>query len=219
MCSLLLALPLGAALSRQRLHRGGWVAAVAVSLGVALLLVIGAPGGATRVGSPVHWALAGCATSAATATIVAAGLRFEGAVRAALLATAVGMLFGLQDATTKSLLDAADRAGTLALVTSWQSYAILLTAVYGLLLSQDAYKSAALPASLPALTVGEPLVGMVVGVLVLGEHVNASGAALAGELAALVMMVWGVCALARSPLVAAEQRERIDVARPEEAAR
>jgi drug/metabolite transporter (DMT)-like permease len=205
--SLLFALPLGAAWSRQRLHLGEWAAAVAVSVGVALALVIGGLGGATRVGIPVHWALAGSATSLATAAIVAAGTRVEGAARATLFATAAGMLFGLQDATTKSLFEALKGAEPAAVLTSWQSYAVVLTAVYGLLLSQDAYKSAALPASLPALTVGEPIVGVAVGVAVLGEHVNTSGPALVGELAALVLMVWGTHALAKSPLVLAEQRE------------
>jgi drug/metabolite transporter (DMT)-like permease len=205
--SLLFALPLGAALSRQRLRLVEWAAAVAVSLGVALLLIIGSPGGATTVGTPLHWALAGFATAGATAVIVTAGLRFAGVARAALFATAAGLLFGLQDATTKSLFDAVHDGGLAALPLAWQTYGVLITAVYGLLLSQDAYKSASLPASLPPLTVVEPIVGIAVGVGVLGESINLGGLALVGEVTAVVLMVVGSYALAHSPLVAVEQRE------------
>ena len=208
--SLLFALPLGAAWSRQRLHAGEWAAAVAVCLGVALLLVLGQPTQTTRIGLPLMWVLAGSATAGATAVLVLAGLRFEGVPRAACFATAAGMLFGLQDAMTKSLFDVLDHRGTGALLTSWQGYALVVTAVYALLLAQDAYKSAPLPASLPPVTVVEPIVGMVVGVAVLGEHFTVSGATPVGEVAAVALMLWGSYRLAGSPLVVAEQRDEAE---------
>jgi hypothetical protein len=97
--------------------------------------------------------------------------------------------------------------GIAALPLAWQTYGVLITAVYGLLLSQDAYKSASLPASLPPLTVVEPVAGIAVGVGVLDETINLGGAALVGEIAAIVLMVVGSYVLAHSPLVAVEQRE------------
>lgn len=209
--SLLFALPLGAAWSRQRLHAREWLAACAVSVGVAALLVFGQPSEVTVPGHPLSWVLTGAATAGAILAVVAFGLRTSGTVRAALFASAAGALFGVQDAATKALFERIEDHGAVTVVTSWQAYAVVATAVYGLLLSQDAYSAAPLPASLPALTVGEPLVGMAVGVGVLGEHFDVSGARPVWELFAVVVMLWGSYALANSPLVIAEQR--VDAAR------
>jgi drug/metabolite transporter (DMT)-like permease len=204
--SLLFALPLGAALSRQLMHRGEWLAAIAVSVGVALLLVIGHPTETTRVGFALSWTLAGAATAGATALLVSVGLKYDGVPRAVSFATAAGLLLGLSDATTKSLFDLVDHHGPHVILTSWQTYGLVVTAIYALLLSQDAYKAAPLPASLPPITVVEPIVGMVIGVFVLGEHFTITGAAGPIELGALALMVWGTYRLAESPLVCAEQR-------------
>jgi drug/metabolite transporter (DMT)-like permease len=204
--SLLFALPLGAALSRQMMRRGEWVAAIAVSVGVAVLILISQPTETTRVGDPVSWTLAGAATAGATAILVSVGLKYDGVPRAVSFAISAGLLLGLSDATTKSLFDLVNHHGTGVLLTSWQTYALVATAVYALLLSQDAYKAAPLPASLPPITVVEPIVGMVIGVFVLGEHFTLNWAAGAGELAALGLMVWGTYRLAQSPLVCAEKR-------------
>lgn len=212
--SLLLALPLGAAMSRQRLHRREWTAAIAVSVGVAVLLIVGAPTAATHVGQPFNWVLAGAAAAGASAVVVLLGLRTGGVARAVLFASAAGMLFGLEDAITKSLFDRIDVHGITTVFTSWQTYGVLATAIYGLLLAQDAYKSAPLPASLPPLTVGEPIIGIAVGIVVLGERFNISGLAPVWEIIAVVAMVWGSYALAESPLVMAEQRVQCEEAGP-----
>lgn len=209
--SLLFALPLGAAWSRQHLHGREWLAACAVSVGVAALLVVGAPTDTTHYGMAVNWFIAGGATMVATAIAVSLGLRTSGTVRGALFACAAGSLFGLQDAITKALFSHVHHDGVAVILTSWQTYALIGAAIYGLLLSQDAYSAAPLPASLPPLTVGEPIVGMAVGVGVLGEHFDVTGSRGAWEILAVLVMVWGSYALASSPLVVAEQR--VDAAR------
>jgi hypothetical protein len=86
-------------------------------------------------------------------------------------------------------------------VLSFQPYVLLVTAVYGLTLAQSAYEAGSLSAALPPMAVGEPVIGMLIGVLALNEHLDTSTVALVFEALAAVVMVWGAWILARSPLV------------------
>jgi hypothetical protein len=70
-----------------------------------------------------------------------------------------------------------------------------------LLLNQSAFEAAPLDASLPAITVAEPLAGIAFGVGVYGEHLTLSGPLLAVELLGVAAMVAGVVIVARSPVV------------------
>ena len=84
---------------------------------------------------------------------------------------------------------------------SWQPYVLLITAVYGLTLMQSAYEAGSLTASLPPMTIGEPVIGMLIGMLALNEQLNTAPMALAWEAFGALVMVWGTYLLARSPLV------------------
>jgi uncharacterized protein (DUF983 family) len=68
----------------------------------------------------------------------------------------------------------------------------------GTLLQQSAFQAGDLAASLPAVTVGEPVVAVVIGIAVLQEQLQADGAewVLIGVLVAV--MVVATAALARS---------------------
>jgi hypothetical protein len=51
--------------------------------------------------------------------------------------------------------------------------------------------------SLPAITVAEPLVAIVIGQALFGEHIDHSALAVVGEVLGLVLMAVGVIRLAR----------------------
>lgn len=69
----------------------------------------------------------------------------------------------------------------LALLTAWQTYAFLGVAVIALLQSQLAFNAAPLRVSLPCLALGEPVVGLFLGVGVLSDRLRHSPWALAVE--------------------------------------
>jgi hypothetical protein len=52
------------------------------------------------------------------------------------------------------------------------------------------------------MTVAEPVIGVLIGMLALNEQFNNSPAALAWEAFGALVMLWGTVLLARSPLVA-----------------
>ena len=98
--------------------------------------------------------------------------------------------------------------GLLALVTAWETPALVLAAVGGTLASQSAFQAGGLGASLPIITVGEPLVGVALGAAVLDEQVRVDGAEWLLFAVLVVAMTVATGALARS--AAARQEARSD---------
>jgi drug/metabolite transporter (DMT)-like permease len=199
--SLLFALPISAAWRRERLSRVEWSGAVMVSAGLGLVLGIGTPTSGRADMGGYEWLMVGLTSWGLALLLVAAGLRTPWpSYRAALVGAGAGVLFGLQDALTRYCLHWLGKDfGHLAL--SWQPYVLLITAVYGLTLAQSAYEAGSLTAALPPMAVGEPVIGMLIGLLALDEHLDTSMASLAWETFGAVVMVWGAWMLARSPLV------------------
>ena len=131
----------------------------------------------------------------------------RGTVRAVLLAVATAVLYGLTAALTKGVVSLLDD-GPLALVTAWETPALVLAAVGGTLASQSAFQAGGLGASLPIITVGEPLVGVALGAVVLDEQVQVDGAEWLLFAVLVVAMTVATAALARS--AAARQEARSD---------
>lgn len=206
--SLLFALPLSAAWRRERLRATEWVGAVMVSAGLGILLGVGSPAEGRADMPQYEWMLITLATCGLALTLVAAGMRAPWpSYKAALIGGGAGVLFGLQDALTRYCLHWFDRDFT-HLALSWQPYVLLVIAVYGLVLAQSAYEAGSLSAALPPMTVGEPVIGTLIGMLGLHEHLNNSPGALAWEAAGALVMVAGTWMLARSPLVLGKSHPR-----------
>jgi drug/metabolite transporter (DMT)-like permease len=199
--SLLFALPLSAAWRRERLQRSEWVGAVMVSAGLGLVLGIGTPTDGSADMGGYEWLLVGLTSWGLATSLVAGGLRTPWpSYRAALIGAGAGVLFGLQDALTRYCLHWIGK-DFWHLVLSWQPYVLLVTAVYGLTLAQSAYEAGSLSASLPPMAIGEPVIGMLIGIVALHEHLDTSAVALTFEALGALVMVWGAWLLARSPLV------------------
>ncbi|HWC34430.1 MAG TPA: DMT family transporter [Mycobacteriales bacterium] len=200
--SLLFALALSAAWRRERLTNRDWAGALAVCLGLGLLLGVGAP----SIGKPSmpqsQWLLITLATWAAALSCVTIGKRCKSAApRAALIGAASGILSGLQDALTHYSMHQASVHGVFSQAFSWQVYVQIAAGFYSIALMQSAYKAGPLTAALPTIAVGEPVVGMLIGIIGLSEHLHASTAALTFESIGAVVMVAGTWTLCRSPLV------------------
>jgi hypothetical protein len=195
--SLLFALPLAARFGGARPTRAdlGWAALLAVALGV--FMVVGEPtAGVDRAGLR-DWAPAGLTILGLLVACVALASVRRGTVRAVLLACATGLAYGAVAALTKGVVDLLGE-GVVPLLTAWETYALVVAVVGGTLLQQSAFQAGDLAASLPAVTVGEPVVAAVIGLTVLGERLRADGPewALIGLLVAV--MVAATVVLARS---------------------
>jgi drug/metabolite transporter (DMT)-like permease len=199
--SLLFALPISAAWRRERLRRREWVSAIAVSAALGVMIGVGSPTTGRSTMPAQLWIIVTLACWGGALAMVAVARRLSHqATQAALIGSAAGVLFGLQDALTRFCLHGLSHS-FIGLVFSWQPYVLLITAVYGLTLTQSAYEAGPLPSALPPIVLGEPVVGMLIGVFTLNERLSATPTAIAIEIASAVVMIAGGWMLARSPLV------------------
>lgn len=199
-----LTLIFAAVVFRAPLRRRDWLAAVAMAGGLALLLAAAAPGGG-RSGhvSDWAWALTIIAVAGLAAALVAAGWRVAGDHRAALWGIAAGAGFGLAAALIKATTAVLSASGPVAMLTSWKPYAMVAAGVGALYLFQNAVQAGRLVAAQPAISLTDPVVSVLIGMVLFGEHVR-TGIFVIPELAGAALIAAGTIALARSPVVTAE---------------
>lgn len=199
--SLLFALPLGAWWAGRRLSGADWGWAALLAGALAVFVVVGDPtAGVARAGAGA-WAPVAVVAAVLLAGFLLAAARTRGVSRAVLLAAGTGLCYGVGAALTKGVVDLIGD-GAPALLTSWETYALVVVSAGGTMLQQSAFQAGALVAALPTMTVAEPVVAVVVGVAVLGERVQSDGLELVGIGVLAALMVVATVGLARSAAVA-----------------
>jgi drug/metabolite transporter (DMT)-like permease len=194
---LLFALPIGAAWSGRRLGRWDWLAAVMVCAGLAAFLIVAQPSKGRPDAGGVEWVLLLVSAGGLSFLMVATSFGRPAWHRAVLLSAAAGVVYGLAAGLTKASSHLLS-GGVLNLLEHWQPYALAAAGVGGMLVAQSAFQAGSLEASLPPMTVIDPIVSILVGVFAFEETISASGPAIALEVVALAAMSAGVFVLARS---------------------
>jgi len=194
-CSLLVALPLSAHLGHQRLTPVAVRAGVLLSLSLSAFLILSAAGGGREFGSYRAWLVVAGVGLPVIAACVIGARRCSGAVRASLLAVAVGLLGGVLAVLTKSVV-AAGAVGLVHLLASADLYGLVVVGLLGMYLQQLAFQAGALQTSLPIMTVVEPAVAAVLGVTLLHEHLALNGLQFGMLIAAAVTFIAAAVVLA-----------------------
>jgi drug/metabolite transporter (DMT)-like permease len=190
-------LPLRQVLERRWPRRAEICWAAALTLGLALFLIL-----ATVANDPVQGAdpepTVLCAATIGLAVVgcVVAERRTAAATGAMLLGTAAGLLFAAAAALLKETTNMLSH-GAAALFTTWPGYALVAVGGAGLLLSQYAYRAGPLSASLPAITVVNPIMSVVIGVAVFDEPFRTAPGYLLGEVLGLALMAVAAAGLTR----------------------
>lgn len=186
-----------------------WLAALVVGVGLAVFLVTASPGPGRVDGSGA--ALTVCTGASLLLSVGAvAHARREGARRAPLvLGVATGSAFGAMTLVLSALVSfPLDRW-----LTTWHLPAVVVLGAGAVVLSQLAYQAGPLTASLPALTVAEPLVALGAAGPVFGETLAPGLLAHSAQGAGVAMLLAGLVVLARSQAVEAEHPPRASVSR------
>ncbi|MGB3770566.1 MAG: DMT family transporter [Rhodococcus sp. (in: high G+C Gram-positive bacteria)] len=194
---LLFALPLAAKYSGLRMRRATWLSAVGLTGALIVFVVVGDPTEGNADAPLSMWALplAGVVTVALLATL--AGLMVPSAGRSALLlGIGGGTLFGVAVAFTKYVSDLVE-SDPIASLTAWQTYALVASGVAGFYLQQRAFQAGPLAASLPAVTICEPLSAVFLGIVVLDERLRTDGPRAAIVVAAVAVMIATTVVLSR----------------------
>ena len=197
--NLVFALLVAVPIAKAKLRFWEIAGAVVLCSGVALLSVSrSAKPIGLSFGSFSHWPAA-AAIAFIAFVCVQAGRRQPGRARAILTGTAAGLIFGIQDALTRQTLQAERHFGVGGLFLHWPPYALVGAGALGIVLMQSAFSSGPLNVSLPAISAGEPVVGILLGVVVFGDRVQDTPGELAIYTGGLAALVVGVVMVGRSP--------------------
>lgn len=173
---------------------------VAVSAGVAVVLVATAPQHGHPVRGELPWLAAGVVSVAVCALLVVAGLNVTGPRRAALFGVAAGIGFGFTAALINGAVHRLDH-GLGELFASWQLYAMIVAGIGSVFLAQNALQAGPIVAAQPPITTCDPLASVGYGVLLFGEQLRGGYWVLAA-LAGTGIVLGGTVLLSRSPLIA-----------------
>ncbi len=212
---LLYALPLAGLLSRRRTTRGDLAAALAVVAGLALFLGLARAPGTGGTLSAATAAVLGAVTLLLLGIGTLLARTLAAPRRAALLGGLAGCGFAVGSVLLEDLGLRRSAGGWSALVTAPGLTAVagaVGLGVVGLGLSQAAFQVGTLGQALPALTVADPVLSVVLASALLGETLSLSPLAVAADLLALLLVAAGVVRLARAedavPEPAADARGR-----------
>jgi drug/metabolite transporter (DMT)-like permease len=176
--TLLFALPLGARFAGRRLFPSDFAWAGILAASLVLFMVVGNPTDGVDNAPFREWLAPLSAATVLVVACVAFGRHLRGPNRALLLAVSSGVLYGLTGALTKSVMGSFEDGVVEALgplVTNWETYALVLAITAGTFLQQSAYQAGNLAETLPAITVLEPVVAVILGIAILDERFRAGG--------------------------------------------
>lgn len=195
--ALLFALPLSARLAHRRVTRAEWAWALLLTAALAVFVVLAKASPGDYEASLSTSAVVALVCTAAVLGCVIVAVRIVGWIRAVLLAVAVGVLFGVVAVLTKLVMHVLTHEGVTAVLTTPVLYLLAILGVVATLLQQSAFHAGSLQTSVPTMLVLEPMVAVVLGAVVLGEHLNVSGWDAVAIAVSTLAMVAGTIALGR----------------------
>ena len=195
--ALLFALPIYARVTHHRVTRWEWTWAVLLAVALAVFVVVGEPKAAHSRGTLTAWmVVAAVMVPLLVLCVLGARLRHGRPVAAVLLAVVAGSSLAVLVVLTKGVVDTfGEGVGTV--LRTPELYAWFPMALAGMIFQQSAFRAGALTASMPTLTVAEPVVAAALGVTVLGESLDSHGPRMFALAAAAMMVIVATWALAR----------------------
>lgn len=195
--ALLFALPMSARMAHRSVTRGEWAWALLLTLALAVFVVLAK----TRPGDyeaslPSSALVALVCTAAVTACVIVA-VRTAGWKRAVLLAIAVGVLFGVVAVLTKLVMHLLVHEGLRYVLTTPVLYLLVVLGIVAVILQQSSFHAGSLQTSVPTMLVLEPVIAVVLGAVVLGEHLTVNGVKAVALMAAVAAMAAATIALGR----------------------
>ncbi len=195
--ALLFALPIYARVTHHRVTRWEWLWAVLLAAALAVFLTVGDPQAEHSRGSLKSWIVVALVMGPLLVLCTLGARMWPGRPPAAiLLAVVAGSMLAVFAVLTKGVVDAlADGFGTL--LRAPELYAWIPAALAGMIFQQSSFRAGALTASMPTVTVAEPVVASALSITVLGETLDTNGLDIFALAAAVVVIIAATWALAR----------------------
>lgn len=196
--SLLFALPIHARSTGRPVSRSQWLWAALLATSVAVIVTVGNPtAGHSRAALEVWTGVIAIMGPALVLCVVGARVFAGRPAAAVLLGLVSGSLWGVFAVLTKGVVERLGH-GLWAVLATPELYVWAAVAVAGTAWQQASFRAGSLSASLPTMTVAEPVVGSILGIVVLGEALRPGDDGWAVLIASVVVMVVATAALARS---------------------
>jgi drug/metabolite transporter (DMT)-like permease len=168
--TIVFALPLGYFLTEQVVTRREIVGAAVVVAGLAVFTVVGQAADGNDNAPASEWAVAVVVFSAIAGALLLAGGSGSLVRKAALYGASAGVLFGLSAALCKPTVEILGDSGVSAVLTSWELYAFAAAGIIAFVVQQVSLATGKLAASVATVSVCNPIVGIVIGTLLLDER-------------------------------------------------
>lgn len=173
--ALLFALPIYARVTHHPITRREWTWALLLAVALAVLIAIGDPtGGHQRAPLQTWLVVAAVIGPLLLLGLLGARIWAERPIAALLLAAVAGSLLAVFAVLMKGVVDILERHPG-QVWHSFELYALVGCGAAGMIYHQSAYRAGALTASLPTIIVAKPVVGGILGIVVLGETLAAGG--------------------------------------------
>jgi drug/metabolite transporter (DMT)-like permease len=195
--SIVFALPLARLIEQRRIQRSDMVGAALVTGGLGALLVVSKPSAGEDDASLLAWIVIGGGAVGVAALLFSVARGRSSAVRAGLLGSAGGILFGLAAALTKTTVSMLDE-GLGAVLGDWHVYALLIVSVAAFWLEQAALQTGALAAAVATTMAFDPLSSLVFGIGLFDEALHESALGYTVSLLLLAAALLGLVILARA---------------------
>lgn len=195
--ALLFALPIYSRMTGNRITRREWTWALVLAVALAVLIAVGDPtGGQQR--APLHiWIVVAVVIGPLLLLgLLGARIWADRPVAALLLAAVAGTLLAVFAVLMKGVVDVLEHHPGQVWV-SFELYALVFCGAAGMIYHQSAYRAGALTASLPTIIVAKPVVGGILGIIVLRETLEAGGWEWFVLAATLVVVIVATVGLAR----------------------
>ena len=173
--SLVIALPLGALLTDQRIGRRELLGAGLTLVGIIFFVSAGQPQNGNPHPGAAAWWTAVLVIYGLVIVLFLVGARFSGAAKALTYGAAAGLGYGLQAAVTKTFVTEIG-SGVLALLSSWSIYVLILSALTGFALQQSSLKTGVLAPAMASANSVSLFTSVILGITVYDETISKSGA-------------------------------------------
>lgn len=168
--TIVFALPLGYLLTNQSVGRKEILGAAVVVLGLAVFTGVGQAADGNDNAPASEWVIAVLVFSAIAVALFVLGGRGDIARKAALYGACAGVLFGLSASLCKPTVEILDASGIGGVLESWELYAFAAAGLVAFVVQQLSLATGKLAASVATVSVCNPLVGIVIGTILLEER-------------------------------------------------
>jgi len=203
--SLVFALPLGVRITGQRVGRRSILGASMTLIGIVILVTAGQPQAGTTLPGSAAWWTAGLLITFSILLLAWQARRRRGALAAVLFATAAGLCYAFQAAVTKVFMTQIG-FGLGVILSSWTTYALVLSALVGFALQQSALKTGFLAPAMAASNTATLMMSVLLGLTLFQESISRDQGSLVPALTGLTLAAVGVILLA-SPDPGPQQHE------------